>query len=132
MSNTSGKSSLLECSMSDDSGYVLIASMDVEPHKEDLFNQVYDEHVEHLLAVPGVRSVTRLKGEAFNIAIGKEVKPMPAPHPVYTTIYELDSPDVLESNAWTAAVEKGRWASEVRPFTSNRSHSLFKKLKKAV
>ncbi len=117
--------------MTDDPGYVLIASMDVEPDKEELFNQVYDEHAELLLAVPGVRSVTRLKGEEFKIAIGGEVKQMPAPNPVYTTIYELDTSGVLESDAWAAAVEKGRWASEVRLFTRNRSHSLFRKLKNA-
>ena len=40
--------------------YVLIASMDVTPEAEALFNEVYDtEHVPNLLEVPGVRSVTR-------------------------------------------------------------------------
>ena len=114
--------------MENDLGYVLIASMSIEPDKKELFNQVYDKHVEHLLEVPGVRSVTRLKGEPFKIAIGDEIKQIPAPHPIYTAIYELESPDVLESDAWSAAVEKGRWASEIRPFTSNRSHYLFRKL----
>ncbi len=114
--------------MTNGHGYVLIASMDVEPDKEELFSRVYDEHVEHLLAVPGVRSVTRLKSEAFNIAIGDEVKRMPASSPVYTAIYELDTQEVLESASWAAAVEKGRWASEIRPFTSNRSHLLYRKL----
>ena len=34
--------------------YVFIASMDVDPDKEDLFNEVYDtEHVPYLLEVPG-------------------------------------------------------------------------------
>lgn len=114
--------------MTDDPGYVLIASMDVEPDKEELFNQVYNEHIEHLLTVPGVRSVTRLKGEETNISIAGKIKTMPAPNPVYTAIYELDTPDVLQSDEWAAAVEKGRWASEIRPFTRNRSHALFRKL----
>ncbi|MCH7796137.1 MAG: hypothetical protein IH900_13510, partial [Proteobacteria bacterium] len=40
--------------------YLFIASMDVEPDKEALFNEVYDtEHVPNLLKVPGVLSVTR-------------------------------------------------------------------------
>ena len=48
------------------SRYVFVASMDVDPDKEDIFNEVYDtEHVPNLLKVPGVRAVTRLKGEAF-------------------------------------------------------------------
>ncbi len=35
--------------------YLFIASMDVEPDKEALFNEVYDEeHVPNLMIVPGV------------------------------------------------------------------------------
>ena len=50
--------------------YVLIASMDVTPEAESLFNEVYDtEHVPNLLQVPGVHSVTldlpRFSGEAL-------------------------------------------------------------------
>jgi hypothetical protein len=41
-------------------------------------------------------------------------------------IYEIDSPDVLLSKEWAAAAEKGRWPSEVRPFTSNRRHIVRK------
>ena len=42
--------------------YVFIASMDVDPDKEDLFNEVYDqEHVPMLLKVPGVISITRFE-----------------------------------------------------------------------
>ena len=41
--------------------YLFLASMDVAPEKEALFNEVYDEeHVPNLLKVPGVISVTRL------------------------------------------------------------------------
>ena len=41
-------------------------------------------------------------------------------------IYEIDSPDVLLSKEWAEAEEKGRWPSEVRPFTSNRRHIVRK------
>jgi hypothetical protein len=44
----------------------------------------------------------------------------------YVAIYEIDSPDVLLSKEWAAAGEKGRWPSEVRPFTSNRRHVVRK------
>lgn len=108
------------------SRYFLIASMDVAPQYEDLFNEVYDgEHVPHLLRVPGVRRVTRCKGVPFAFAIAGSIKPMPAPDPAYTAIYEIDHPDVLASPAWAEAVEKGRWASEVRPHTRNRSHAVY-------
>ena len=108
------------------SRYVLIASMDVDPPYEDLFNEVYDgEHVPHLLKVPGVRSVARLKGEPFTLAIANGFKEMPAPAPIYTAIYEIDHPDVLKSAEWAQAVEAGRWASEVRPHTKSRHHAVY-------
>ena len=107
--------------------YVFMVSMDVAPDKEALFNEVYDrEHVPNLLAVPGVLKVTRARSEAFALTIGGERKAMPAASPRYTAIYELASAAVLVGEAWAAAVEAGRWPSEVRPFTTNRRHALVK------
>src|SRR5256714_8992055 len=106
--------------------YVLIASMDVTPEAERLFNEVYDsEHVPNLLKVPGVRSVTRMKGEPARFAIAGTVRELPAPSPIYTAIYEIDDPQVLQSPKWAQAVERGRWPSEVRPHTSNRQATAF-------
>ena len=108
--------------------YLFIVSMDVVPEKEALFNEVYDtEHVPYLLKVPGVRAVTRLKTEpaAFMLAGQKKILDG-AGAPSYVAIYEIDSPDVLTSAAWAEAGERGRWASEVRPFTSNRHHIVRK------
>src|ERR1700726_5328118 len=69
--------------------YVFLASMDVTPEAEHLFNEVYDtEHVPNLLQVPGVRSVTRMKGEPARFAIAGGVRELPAPSPIYTAIYE--------------------------------------------
>ena len=105
--------------------YVLIASMDVDPAYEDLFNDVYDmEHVPHLLAVPGVRHVTRVKACSAQIAIAGGTQPLPEARPRYTAIYEIDDPAVLASDEWAMAVEQGRWASEVRPHTTNRHHAV--------
>lgn len=106
--------------------YLLIASMDVDAKYEDLFNEVYDEHVEFIRKVPGVRHVTRVKGEAFGILIGGEVKQMPAPDPIYTALYEIDDPKVLVSPEWVAACEAGRWPTEIRPHTRNRTHFIYK------
>lgn len=107
--------------------YLFIASMDVDPEKEELFNEVYDqEHVPQLLQVPGVIAVTRLKGEPFAVNIGGERREMPAESPVYSAIYEIESPEVLTSDAWAEAVEAGRWPGEVRPYTRNRNHRLCK------
>lgn len=113
--------------------FILIASMDVDPAYEDLFNEIYDsEHVPHLLKVPGVRSVTRYRGVPAEIAIAESTQPLPSASPIYTAIYELDSPDVLKSPAWARAVEAGRWASDVRPHTKNRHHAVYEKTSAAT
>ena len=105
--------------------YVFMVSMDVASEKEDLFNEVYDgDHIPNLLKVPGVLSVTRVRSEPFALMLGGEREEMPAGSPRYTAIYELESPDVLASEAWGRAVEAGRWPGEVRPFTTNRRHAL--------
>ena len=106
--------------------YVFVASMDVDPDKEDLFNEVYDtEHVPNLLKVPGVLSVTRLKAEPLTMSIAGERRAVVAEgEPAYSAVYEIDSPAVLVSAEWAAAVEAGRWPGEVRPFTCNRRHVL--------
>jgi hypothetical protein len=107
--------------------YLFVASMDVDPAKEDLFNEVYDtEHVPNLLKVPGVRSVSRLVGEPFTMSIGGAEKQVAHDGPRYSAIYEIDGPHVLVSPEWARAVELGRWPGEVRPFTRNRRHALYR------
>lgn len=108
--------------------YLFIVSMDVTKEKETLFNEVYDtEHVPLLLKVPGVKAVTRMKTEpaAFDLA-GERKLLDGGGEPTYVAIYEIDSPAVLLSKEWAEAAEKGRWPSEVRPFTSNRRHIVRK------
>jgi hypothetical protein len=46
--------------------------------------------------------------------------------PKYSAIYELESAEVLVSEAWANAVDAGRWPTHVRPFTRNRRHVLKK------
>lgn len=110
-----------------ESPYVFMVSMDVTPEKEALFNEVYDqEHIPNLMEVAGVRAVRRVKSEPFAVRVGGERQEMPAGSPRYTAIYEIDGPEVLESEAWAKAVEAGRWPGEVRPHTTNRRHVLAK------
>jgi len=109
------------------SRYIFMASMDVEADKEDLFNEVYDtEHVPYLLDVAGVHAVTRIVGEDFAVMMAGERQDKPRVGPRHTAMYEIDGPEVLLSDAWGEAVERGRWAEKVRPYTSNRQHQLFK------
>ena len=109
--------------------WIFTASMDVDPDKEALFNEVYDtEHVPHLRKVPGVVSVTRVKADKLRVTMGGETKMVEPTGPRYSCIVELESPDVLTSEAWSKAVDAGRWPSQVRPFTRNRHHTLHKVL----
>jgi len=96
--------------------YFFIVSMNVKLEYEDLFNEVYDtEHVPYLLEVPGVQKVYRGRGLPFSFSIGGET----------IAIYELDSPEVVNSDEWSVAVEKGRWGTHVREHTSERSHFMY-------
>ena len=98
------------------SKYLFVASMDVDPDKEDLFNEVYDtEHIPNLLKVPGVYAVTRIKGEPFAVSIGGAVQQVTHTGSRYSALYEIEGPHVLVSAAWAQAVELGRWPSQVGP-----------------
>jgi hypothetical protein len=112
------------------SRYVFSASMDVEPAKEALFNEVYDtEHVPNLLKVPGVIAVARFKTEELTLSIGGERKRIVIENePRYGALYEIESPEVLVSDAWGRAVEEGRWPGQVRQYTKNRRHVLYGRL----
>ena len=109
--------------------YVFTASLDVDPAREALFNELYDtEHVPFLLKVPGVLAVTRVKSEpGATMRIDGQSKALVAEgEPKYSAIYELESADVLISDAWAKAVDQGRWPAEIRPHIRARRHTLKK------
>lgn len=108
--------------------YLFTAAMDVDPAHEALFNEVYDtEHIPELLKVPGVFAVHRYTLAPLRMSIGGELKTIVAEgEPKYSATYELESAEVLSSDAWAKAVEKGRWPAQVRPHTRNRRHTLRK------
>ncbi len=116
--------------MSSKPGYLFTASMDIGADKEAIFNEVYDDdHVPLLLEVPGVLSVARFKTTELSMILGGERRTMVVEgQPKYTAQYELESPDVLLTDAWAAAVDAGRWTDEVRPYTANRRHVLYERL----
>ncbi|MBM4440223.1 MAG: hypothetical protein FJ027_07370 [Candidatus Rokubacteria bacterium] len=87
---------------------LFLVRMDVAHDHAKTFNEVYDtEHLPSLRAVPGVRRAARY------------TQPSPT-EPRYLASYELDSPAVIESPAWKAAGDVGRWMTVVRPHTMNR------------
>ena len=110
------------------SKYLFIASMDVDLDKEALFNEVYDkEHCPELSGVAGVGQISRFEKQNFTVLIGGETRTVVIEsEPKYHAMYELESPEVLTTAAWGEAVERGRWPDQVRPYTSNRRHTLLR------
>src|SRR5688572_3566725 len=90
-----------------------LVRMDVGHDHETTFNEVYDkEHLPALRAVPGVRRASRYR--------------QPAPtDPRYVASYELDNAGVVDSPAWKAAGQVGRYDSVVRPHTMNRHLAMY-------
>ena len=108
--------------------WIYTAAMDVDPDKEALFNEVYDqEHIPSITQVAGVISATRIKLDTLRITMGGETRTVdPQGAPRYAAIFELESPDVLTSPAFARAVDQGRWPAQVRPYTRNRHHTLYR------
>jgi hypothetical protein len=99
--------------------FIYAVQMDIPQELEAEFNRIYDEdHVPTILQVPGVRSCARYRLEhSTNAAM-----------PRYLAIYELDSPEIIESAAWLEAIDKGEWKPKIRPHTTNRQHSVFRRI----
>jgi hypothetical protein len=96
-----------------DAKYLYVVMMDVEPHKEALFNKTYDEeHIPVLTKVPGVVSAARYKTSDQGVAR-------------YLAVYELESPDVPNSEAFRKASDSGEWPTKVRPYCKNRSRIVY-------
>ena len=69
-------------------GYIMLVSVDIPPEKEAAWNDWYNkEHVPDILKCPGFKRVGRFKSLEGN-------------GPRYVTIYELDRPDVRQSEAF--------------------------------
>ena len=110
------------------SKYLMIASMDVDPSREDLFNDVYNtEHCPLLSQVPGVISVARFETEKLTMIIGGQPQTLVIEYqPKHHALYEIEDPSVLMSPEWSDAVDQGRWPGQVRPHTLNRQHRLLR------
>jgi len=90
--------------------YIFWVLMDVERHKEDLFNELYDsEHVPLLLKLPGCVNVARYRTDAP----GEQR---------YLAVYEVERTELPMSKTWNDTSDIGRWKPEVRPYTYNKRY----------
>jgi len=98
-------------------GGLLLFAMNVEAGAEVEFNEWYDaEHVPRLVKVPGVLAARRFR------AVQGDQK--------YLAVYHLQTPAVVESKAWSEAVETP-WTLKMRPRTSDRLRMLYAAYKRA-
>lgn len=96
----------------EDAEYLLTVRLGVAPENDALFNAWYNEdHIPALSSVPGVHYARR-----FRAVEGK---------PTYLATYEMDSPDVMESDAWAKARDHGRTA-QVRPLFGEFQRGTYK------
>ena len=99
--------------------YIYVVQMDIPNEMEEEFNRIYDtQHLPNIIKAPGVHGCVRYKLESADVeGVAR-----------YAAVYEIDSPDIPESDGWKAESEKGDWPSKIRPHTSNRSHLIFKRI----
>ena len=99
--------------------FLYVVQLDIPADLEDDFNRIYDtQHVPEILQVPGVRSCTRY---VLDSALENG-------SPRYAAVYEVSSPDVVNSPEWKAASDTGDWKPQIRPHTSNRIRCIYRKL----
>ena len=97
--------------------YILMVQLDVAAEHVAKFNELYDgEHVPNLLSVDGVVSGQRyeLDGDGDD-----QLR--------YLAIYELERPDIPQSEAWQKAATTPGWMT-VRPHITARRRGVFRKM----
>jgi hypothetical protein len=99
--------------------HLFVVQLDIPAEDEAEFNRVYDtEHFPMLAKVPGVRSAARYRLAHSTVPDMQR----------YLTIYELDSPAVMQSEAWEKAGAYGDWVTQIRPKLTSRHHSVFERI----
>ena len=99
--------------------FIYLVQMDIPAEHEAAFNRIYDtQHVPEILKVPGVRGCARYVLEKTNKSGFAR----------YLALYEMDRADVMDSPAWKQASDTGDWAPMIRPHTTNRSHTVMRKI----
>jgi len=96
--------------------YVFWVMMDVEPHREALFNELYDnEHLPLLLKLPGSVNAVRYRTSD-------------AGEPRYLCAYEVENTTLPMSKLWNDTSDIGRWKPEVRPYTFNKRYIVSERI----
>ena len=99
--------------------YAYLVQMDIPDEHEIDFNRVYDtEHAKYICNAPGVHSCDRYILESTDAAHFAR----------YAALYGVADPGVPTSPGWQTESEKGDWATKIRPHTTNRTHTMLKRI----
>ena len=99
--------------------YIYFVQMNIPESLDAELNRIYDtEHVPMLSKVPGVINVSRYRLEKSNDSRMQK----------YLAVYEIETLEIVDSKEWEVAGAWGDWATKIRPHTTSRHHSFFKKL----
>ena len=99
--------------------YIYVVQTNIPAELEAEFNRLYDaEHVPSFSKVPGCHKITRYRLEESEAPRMQK----------YLTIYEVDSPAVVESETWREAREYGQWMTKIRPHMTEANRSFFKEI----
>ena len=102
--------------------YAYLVQMDIPDDWEAEFNRMYDtEHAKYLCNAPGVRSCNRYLLHSTDAPTVAR----------YAALYAIDDPGVPSSDGWRVEGDKGDWASKIRPHTTNRTHTMLKRIAEA-
>ena len=98
--------------------YMFMVQTDIPADSEDEFNDLYNTvHLPGLCRVEGVRNAYRYRVETTNAA----------GFPRYVAVYEIDSPEVLDSEPWKAAVQD-EWTEKVRHKCVGLTRTIMKRV----
>jgi len=102
---------------------IFVVQLDVPRELDDDFNRVYDnDHLVHMMQIPGVRSCRRYRLEWSDNADMQR----------YLAIYELDDPHAPQSATWQEHGGRGRWPIDIRPHTTMRRNGVYRPISHAV
>jgi hypothetical protein len=91
---------------------LMIAMIDVDPRHEEEFNRWYDEeHYPERIACPGF-----IRGQRYMAVEGE---------PKYLAVYELESPDVLQGEAYRKLQEPSPWTLRTREFRTRAVRNVY-------
>lgn len=93
-------------------GGVILVSMNVNPSREEEFNDWYDmEHIPHFNRLPGVVTARRFRAIDGN--------------PRYVALYHVETTDIYATPGWMAANETP-WILRMRRFQRDRTYFMFR------